>query len=86
MTSLLIILSTALLLFILLLLLRELCFSGPALAPSPLPAGEIIDLHCHVAGIGAGDSGCFVSAALRNSWRYRIYLKAFGFSQAELLS
>src|SRR6266571_3268975 len=82
MTSLLIILPTALLL---LLLLRELYFSGPALAPSPLPARKIIDLHCHVAGIGAGDSGCYVSAALRHSWRYRIYLKAFGVSQAELL-
>jgi len=85
MTSLLIILSTAFLLFIILLFLRELCFAGPALPPSPLPAGKIIDLHCHVAGIGAGDSGCFVSSALRNSWRYRIYLRAFGVSQAELL-
>ncbi len=79
---LLIILLTALLLI---MLLREICFAGPSLAPSPFSAGEIIDLHCHVAGIGAGDSDCFVSAALRNSWRYRIYLKAFGVSQAELL-
>ncbi|NVN89033.1 MAG: amidohydrolase family protein [Desulfuromonadales bacterium] len=46
----------------------------------------IIDIHCHTAGIGAGGSGCFVSPALRNSWRYRVYLKAFGVSERELLA
>lgn len=45
----------------------------------------IIDLHCHVAGIGAGGSGCFVSSALRRSWKYRVYLKSFGIAAAELL-
>ncbi len=82
MTSLLIMPAAAILL---LLLLRQCCFVLPP-PPSPLPQGKIIDLHCHVAGIGAGDSGCFVSVTLRNSWRYRIYLKAFGVSQAELLN
>ena len=46
---------------------------------------SIIDLHCHVAGIGAGESGCFVSERLRRSWKYRIYLKAFGVTEKELL-
>lgn len=45
---------------------------------------NIIDIHCHTAGIGAGGSGCFVSPALRKSWKYRIYLKAFGVTEKEL--
>lgn len=44
----------------------------------------IIDIHCHTAGIGAGGSGCFVSPSLRRSWKYRIYLKAFGVTEKEL--
>jgi hypothetical protein len=44
----------------------------------------IIDIHCHTAGIGAGGSGCFVSPALRNSWKYKIYLKAFGVTDQEV--
>ncbi len=44
----------------------------------------IIDIHCHTAGIGAGGSGCFVSEQLRRSWKYRIYLKAFGVTEQEL--
>lgn len=39
----------------------------------------IIDMHCHTAGIGA-DSPCFVSDALRKSWKFPFYLKAFGSS------
>lgn len=38
----------------------------------------VIDIHCHVAGIGAGNSGCFVAPRLSNSWKFRFYLKAFG--------
>jgi hypothetical protein len=49
----------------------------------PLP-GEIVDMHCHVAGIGAGGSGCFVSEELRDSWRFRIYLRSFNASEKEL--
>lgn len=59
---------------------------GPAIAPTPLPAAKILDLHCHAAGIGAGDSGCFVAPALRGSWKYEIYLRSFGVSEAELLA
>jgi predicted TIM-barrel fold metal-dependent hydrolase len=50
----------------------------------PLPAEKLIDLHCHTAGIGAGDSGCFVSPALRRSFKFAHYLKAFGTTEAEL--
>lgn len=52
-------------------------------APSLRP--EVIDIHCHAAGIGAGGSGCFVSPALRRSWKYRIYLRAFNVSERDLL-
>lgn len=45
---------------------------------------EIIDIHCHTAGIGAGQSGCHVSPALRNSWKFDIYLKAFGVTRKEI--
>ncbi len=48
----------------------------------PIPPG-IVDMHCHVAGIGAGSS-CFVSPRLRNNWRFRIYLRSFGVSRKEL--
>ena len=50
----------------------------------PIPAG-IVDMHCHIAGIGTGDSGCFVSPRLRNNWRFNIYLHSFGVSKKELL-
>lgn len=45
---------------------------------------KIIDIHCHIAGIGAGGSGCFVSPSMRRNWRYRIYLKAFGITENDL--
>lgn len=44
----------------------------------------IIDIHCHVAGIGAGGSGCHVSPILRRSWRYHVYLRAFGVTEQDL--
>ena len=50
----------------------------------PIPAG-IVDMHCQIAGIGAGGSGCFVSARLQHNWRFKIYLHSFGVSQKELL-
>lgn len=53
---------------------------------SPAVAGQgAIDMHCHVAGLGAGGSGCFVSDAIRRSWKYRIFLKAFGVTEKDLL-
>lgn len=45
----------------------------------------IVDIHCHTAGIGAGGSGCFVSPRLRRSWKYHVYLRAFGTREEELL-
>lgn len=45
---------------------------------------EIIDIHCHCAGIGAGRSGCFISKSMRNSWKYRFYLRSFKLTEEEL--
>ena len=50
----------------------------------PIPAG-IVDMHCHIAGIGAGGSGCFVSPRLRQNWRFKIYLRSFGVTEKEIL-
>lgn len=44
----------------------------------------VLDMHCHVAGIGAGESGAFLSSKLRNSWKYTAYLKAFDVTEAEI--
>jgi predicted TIM-barrel fold metal-dependent hydrolase len=56
-----------------------------AAAPGSTAGKTLVDIHCHVAGIGAGGSGCFVSPALRRSWKYRIYLRAFGVTEPEIL-
>lgn len=49
-----------------------------------LPSTPIIDMHIHAAGLGYGDSGCFVSEALKNSYKFDYYLNAFGASQTEI--
>ena len=50
----------------------------------PLPEAGITDMHCHVNGIGAGGSGCFISDELRNNWRFPLYLEGFGICEKEL--
>ncbi len=60
------------------LLARAILFKGP-IGPvaDTLPQG-VVDMHCHTAGIGEGGSEARISAALRASWRFRVYLKIFG--------
>lgn len=52
----------------------------PYLPPEELPkvTGGFTDLHVHTAGIGAGNSGCFVNERLRSDFRFPIFLRAFG--------
>lgn len=52
--------------------------------PNPLPTTPIIDMHIHTAGLGYGNSGCFVSEALKESYKFDYYLNAFGTTQAEI--
>jgi predicted TIM-barrel fold metal-dependent hydrolase len=63
---------------------RTLWFSGPYRDRQPAPPQGIVDLHAHVAGTGAGGSGCFVNAAMRDSMKFGLYLQAFGVTRAEL--
>ncbi len=49
-----------------------------------IPAG-IIDMHCHIAGIGAGGSGCWISPRMQNNFRFKIYLHSFGVTKQELM-
>ncbi len=46
--------------------------------------GKYLDCHVHTAGIGGGGSGCFLNHQLQTSYKYKIYLKAFGVSAREL--
>lgn len=70
--------------------LGALVFAATLLPASPfrpvesIPPG-IVDMHCHIAGIGAGGSGCFVSPRLLDNWRFSIYLRAFGVTKKEVL-
>lgn len=53
-------------------------FSGPfrrVQTTAPLP---LVDLHVHTAGIGGGGSGCFISPELQRSYKFGLYLEAFG--------
>ncbi len=69
---------------LILLILRLILFRGPMRAPVAPPPIGIVDMHCHTAGIGAGDSGAWVSNTLRNSWKFRLYLKLFGSDEKTL--
>lgn len=50
----------------------------------PEPGPGYLDAHAHIAGIGAGGSGCFVNPSLRNSYKFMFYLHAFGVSEDDL--
>ncbi len=60
-------------------------FFGVYVSNSLANEKSIIDYHAHIAGIGAGDSGCFISPHLKDSFKYKIYLKAFGVTEEELM-
>ena len=64
--------------------IRLIQFQGPVTTPEPLPTAGIVDMHVHIAGIGEGASGCYVSDELLNSYKFGFYLKAFGVTKAEL--
>jgi len=78
------ILLVVLALVLLLAVLRWALFHGPRQSRQELADAFIVDLHCHVAGLGAGGSGCHVSRKLRHSYKFDIYLSAFGVTREEV--
>jgi predicted TIM-barrel fold metal-dependent hydrolase len=56
--------------------------TGDALLPST--GKTIIDLHVHVAGLGYGDSGCFINEAMRENFRFPFYLWAMDITEEKL--
>lgn len=72
------------LLFLGLVLSRLIYFRGPLALPVSAPPLGILDMHCHTAGIGAGESGAWISEELRKSWKFPLYLKIFESSEREL--
>ncbi len=45
-----------------------------------------LDMHVHTAGIGAGGSGAFINREMQESFRFSIYLSAFGVDAEQLES
>ena len=74
-------------LLILLFLLAPFLLRGAPPGPplEALPPLPFTDMHCHTAGLGAGNSGCFVSDALRHSFKLRFYLRSFGVTEEEIM-
>lgn len=59
-------------------------YRGPYVAREALPTVKVLDMHVHTAGLGAKGSGCFVSKAMRDSYKFSIYLRSFWSSRKEL--
>lgn len=70
------------------LMLLVLIAAGIWLTTTPTPqditSSRYIDMHVHAAGIGAGNSGAFINEAMADSYKFGIYLRAMGVTEAEL--
>ena len=66
------------------LILRVVFFKGPMAPTDPAPPRGLVDMHCHTAGFGSCGSGARVSQTLRKCWRFKLYLRIFGTTEAEL--
>ena len=51
---------------------------------SPAPRRPIIDAHVHLAGVGDGGSGCFLSDKQRNHWNYPLFLKLLNLREGSI--
>ena len=58
--------------------------SWPTAEHPQVPKQPYLDMHVHVAGLGFGDSGIFISDELRENFRFPFYLHAFGVTEEEL--
>jgi predicted TIM-barrel fold metal-dependent hydrolase len=52
--------------------------------PSPAPRRPIIDAHVHLAGVGDGGSGSFLSARQRDHWNYPLFLKLLNLREGSI--
>jgi predicted TIM-barrel fold metal-dependent hydrolase len=66
------------------LIVRVILFKGPFQAPQSLSKSKIIDMHVHIAGLGYGQSGCFISEEMKKGYKFDYYLNAFGITREEL--
>lgn len=66
------------------LVARHLAYRGPMATPVSEPPTGLLDMHCHVAGIGAGESGAWIAPAMEKSWKFPFYLKIFETTAKEL--
>ncbi|MEE9494585.1 MAG: amidohydrolase family protein [Gammaproteobacteria bacterium] len=62
---------------------RWLLFNGVAEA-TVLPDKPVVDMHVHIAGLGYGNSGCFISDDLKKGYKFNYYLNAFGVTTEEM--
>lgn len=56
----------------------------PSPATTTITSKTVTDIHVHVAGLGHGDSDCFVAPDLNSSYKKFFYLRAFGVTEKEL--
>jgi predicted TIM-barrel fold metal-dependent hydrolase len=56
--------------------------TGDALLPAT--GKTIVDMHVHVAGLGYGDSGCFINETMRENFRFPFYLWSMGITEDQL--
>jgi len=70
-------------LFLIFLLLIGLFFihENPLQQLDPGTGKNITDIHVHVAGLGYGNSGCFIGQEMRDNIRFPFYLKALGVTE-----
>jgi len=57
---------------------------GIVQANERLEREHVIDFHVHVAGLGYGNSGIFVSQDMRDNFRYPFFMKWMGVTEEEL--
>ena len=50
----------------------------------PFDEKNIVDFHVHVAGLGYGNSGCFINEEMRNNFRFKFFIRAMGVTLDEL--
>lgn len=43
-----------------------------------LPLSFYTDIHCHIACVDEEVNGCYISPQMKNSFKYKVYLKAMG--------